>query len=101
MAENNATDPRTDEVKIAMSRHFEAHESEYRDTENYSGSEVVYEDKQVVVVADHTLHQLSEWINDYDLEARAFRNFMHETARELCNYDWSASDPVVFDKGDE
>ena len=55
MEQNNATmdDPRSDSMKISMAEHFVDFEHEYRE-DPHTDAEVVYEDDQVIVVADHT-----------------------------------------------
>lgn len=97
MEQNNASDVRTDSQKIEMAEHFETYEYEYRHDDD-TDAEVVYEDDQVVVVADHSGHELNEWVSDFDTDAEKFSQCMHDLARQLCDYDWSVSDPVVFDK---
>lgn len=93
----NTTEIRSDKMKRDMAQHFEDFEHEYRDDED-THAEVVYEDSEVVVVADHTGHELNEWANDYDVDRSQLSEWMHKAARGLCEYDWSVSDPVVFDK---
>jgi|APHM01.1.fsa_nt_gi hypothetical protein len=95
--QNGAMDVRTNEQKREMAEHFETFEADYRD-EDYNRSEVVYEDGDIVVVADHAGYELNEWADHFGIEARDFRHSMHELARRLCDYSWSVSDPVVFDK---
>ena len=59
------------------------------------------EDDQVIVVADHTGHELSEWVSDFNLtevDCDAFYAWNHEVARELTDRGWAVVDPVVFDK---
>jgi len=97
MKQNNA-DPRSTDLKQAMAAGWDEHEDEYRDGDNYEGSEVVYEDDQLVIVADHTGHELNEYLKDHDVPRRVVSNWMHEVAREKTDYSWEASDPIVFDK---
>lgn len=92
-------DTRSMDMKIEMAEHFESFETEYR-TEP-KAHEVVYEDDQVIVVADHTGHELNEWANDFDMDRRELSRLMHDLARDVCDYNWSTSDPVVFDKLEE
>ena len=96
MAEQNLL---TDAQKAEMANHFEEMEADYRDDDmSYANNEVVYEDDDVVVVADHSGHELNEWAKDLDLDRSELSSYMHELAKQKCGYDWSASDPVVFDR---
>ena len=96
----NIDDPRSESMKISMAEHFCEFEHEYRE-DPHTDAEVVYEDDQVVVVADHTGHELTEWVSDFNMteaDRDAFYTWNHEVARELTDHDWSVVDPVVFDK---
>jgi len=86
-------DPRSTEIKREMANHFEMYEADYRDADWCT---IVYEDDEVVVIADHKGFEHSEW--DDEFETREFSSMMHELARQLCDYNWSAAWPVVFDK---
>ena len=102
MEQNNATmdDPRSGAMRISMTEHFEDFEHEYRE-DPHTGAEVVHEDDQVIVVADHTGHELNEWVSDFNMteeDCDAFYAWNHEVARELTDHDWVVVDPVVFDK---
>lgn len=88
-----------------MAEHFDDYEYEYR-RDSSTDAEVVYEDEQVIVVADHTGHELIEWAADFNLTKDEFDEFyewMHAVAHELTTHTFSTYDPVVFDKleGDE
>jgi hypothetical protein len=96
MAKNTTTDDRTDTMKRTMAKHFAEMEADYKS--DLVDAEVVYEDDQVVVVADHSGHELNEWASDLDVDRSGLSETMHTLARQLCDYDWSVSDPVVFDK---
>jgi hypothetical protein len=96
----NIDDPRSESMKISMAEHFEDFEHEYRE-DPHTDAEVVYEDDQVVVVADHTGHELTEWVSDFDMteeDRYAFYKWNHEVARELTDHGWAVAYPVVFDK---
>ena len=102
MEQNNATmdDPRSESMKISMAEHFEDFEHEYRE-DPHTDAEVVYEDDQVIVVADHTGHELNEWVSDFNMteeDRYAFYKWNHEVARELTDHGWAVAYPVVFDK---
>ena len=96
MTQNTDADARTDSQKIEMAEHFEEFEEEYRTEPEHH--EVVYEDEQVIVVADHTGHELNEWASEFGIDRTEFSQTMHSLARQVCDYSWSVSDPVVFDK---
>ena len=99
-AVDNTDDPRSESMKISMAEHFSEFEHEYRE-DPHTDAEVVFEDDQLIVVADHTGHELSEWVSDFNMteeDCDAFCTWNHEVARELTDHDWSVVDPVVFDK---
>ena len=99
-AVDNTDDPRSESMKISMAEHFGDYEYEYRE-DPHTDAEVVYEDDQVIVVADHTGHELNEWVSDFNMteaDRDAFYTWNHEVARELTDHDWAVADPVVFDK---
>jgi hypothetical protein len=103
MVVNDHTDPRSESMKIQMAEHFSEFEYEYRE-DPHTDAEVVYEDDQVIVVADHTGHELNEWVSDFNLtheDCDVFYRWNHEVARELTDYNWSVAYPVVFDKLEE
>ncbi len=83
-----------DELIEEMADHFEKMESEYHDGD---WCEIVYEDDDVVVIADHKGHELNEWGNDFG-DYREVSEYMHTRAKKLCDYNWSTSYPVVFEK---
>ena len=91
-------DPRSTDLKQEMAAGWEEHEAEYKDNINYEGSEVVYEDEELAIVADHTGHELNEYVKDHEVPRRVVSNWMHEVAREKTDYSWEVSDPIVFDK---
>lgn len=88
----NNTDPRTAEKKLTMAKHFEEYEADYREEDWCS---IVYEDDQVVVVADHKGYEFSEWEGEYGTD---FSEHMHHLARQVTDHSWSADYPIVFDK---
>ena len=93
-------DPRSEAMRISMAEHFGEFEYEYR-KDPHTGAEVVFEDDQVIVVADHTGHELNEWMSDFSMteeDCDAFYAWNHEVARELTDHGWAVVDPVVFDK---
>ena len=96
MAQNTA-DPRSDNMKIKMAEHFENFEHEYREDSD-THAEVVHEDDDCIIVADHTGHELNEWSDDFDVDRSALSEFFHDVARQKCDYSWSTADPVVFDQ---
>ena len=102
MSTNTPTDPRSESMKIQMAEHFGEFEYEYRE-DPHTDAEVVHEDDQVIVVADHTGHELAEWAADFNMtdeDCDAFWEWNHEVARELTDHNWAGADPVVFDKSE-
>ena len=96
----NIDDPRSESMKIQMADHFGEFEYDYRE-DPHTDVEVVYEDDQLIVVADRTGHELAEWVSDFNMtdeDCDAFWEWSHEVARELTDHDWAVADPVVFDK---
>lgn len=89
---HTADDPRSDSMKIEMAQHFDEFEADYRDEDWCT---VVFENDHIVVLADHKGHEFSEWADEFGDD---FSETMHTLAREACDFDWSASYPVVFDK---
>ena len=87
-------------MKIQMADHFCAFEHEYRE-DPHSDAEIVHEDDQVIVVADHTAYELNEWVSHFDMteeDGYAFYKWNREVARELVKHDWAVLYPVVYDK---
>jgi len=91
--QESTTDARSTDMKIEMAEHFAEFEADYR-SEDWCT--IVYEDEEVVVLADHKGYEHSEWQDDFEDEE--FSKMMHNLARQVCDYSWSASWPVVFDK---
>ena len=87
-----------DEAADALRAHWSEHEAEYRDTENYPGSEVVYEDSEVAVVADHIGLELPTLLRGHETPTRPVVRQMAEIAVERTDYDWSDAAPLVFEK---
>ena len=99
-AVDNTDDPRSEAMRISLAEHFDDFEYEYRQ-DPHTDAEVVHEDDQVIVVADHTGHELTEWAADFNMteeDCDAFCGWNHEVARELTDYDWATVEPVVFEK---
>ena len=100
VAKDHTDDPRSESMKIQMAEHFGEFEYDYRE-DPHTDAEVVYEDDQVIVVADHTGNVLNAWVSDFNLTGEdryAFRAWNREVARELTDHSWAVVDPVVFDK---
>lgn len=64
--------------------------------------EIVHEDKQVIVLADHSGHAWTEELDsagvDDDIHRMVIKSAHHKAASQLTDYSWSASDPFVFAK---
>jgi hypothetical protein len=59
----------------------------------------VYKDDGVVIFADEKGHELKEVAEEYaDVTRSELSEWSHEVARDLCDYPWSVSDPVVVFK---
>lgn len=103
MAENKATDVRTDNQKIKMAEWFESEEYLYREEGNYE-MEIVYEDEDCVVVADHSGGcETDVWADKLEVErqelVRSFTELAEQKMGEEEAHDiFSTADPVVFDK---
>lgn len=52
-----------------------------------------------VVFSDQHGHELNEWADALEADRDELSERMHELAREVSDYNWSTSDPVVFDAG--
>jgi len=94
MAQNIAKDPRTDSLKTEMAEHFAEFEADYRDADWCS---IVYEDNEVVLIADHAGNEHSEWADEHG-DFDEFTQMMHDLADQLSDRRWPADYPVVFDK---
>lgn len=101
MAQNTATTDgieSIDNIKADMAKWFHNNEYIYREEGNYE-VEIVHEDEQYVVVADHSGGLSHDrWSDELDVAQEQFSEIMHSKARELCDYNWVAAYPVVFDK---
>ena len=98
--DDHTDDPRSDSMKIQMAEHFDEFEFEYREDPD-TDADVVFENDRVIVVADHTGYELTEWESDFNMsheECDAFYRWNHEVARSLTDRSWAVADPVVFDK---
>lgn len=100
MARNKATDERTDNQKIKMATWFDEHRVEYEESDQY---DIVYEDEDCVVVADHTGHEINEWASKFDGDRETLRSSFRWLADQKMDAQeahevFSHADPVVFDK---
>jgi len=63
--------------------------------------QLVYEDRDTLLYADESGHELNEALNaaglDRDVRAEVL-TAMHDLASEKTDYEWSASDPLVVPK---
>lgn len=78
----------------------------YEDTIDEGGYEIVHEDRDVIVLADHTGHFWNEQLDateDVETDEHGILRSIivqvhHALARTHTDYSWSASDPVVIEK---
>ena len=96
------SDPRNDNQKIKMAKHFDDHREQY---DNDSTHEIVYEDDEKVIVADHSGHELNQWTDEssWELTREELRDFSRSAADEFMGKQeshavFSTAEPVVFDK---
>ncbi|RQG93716.1 hypothetical protein [Natrarchaeobius oligotrophus] len=100
MAQNNATDDRTDNQKIKMAKWFSEERAEYEDADGFT---IVYEDDECVIIADHSGHEINEWASRFDADREELRSTFRALADQKmgekdAHEAFSYSDPVVFDK---
>jgi len=100
MAQNTATDDRTDSQKIKMAEWFAEERAEYENSDGYT---IVHEQDEFVIVADHTGHELNEWADRWDWDREQLRSTFRAMAADVLGGQeahevFSHSDPVVFDK---
>lgn len=101
MTQNTATDDRTDAQKVEMARTFAEYESEYRGEPKHR--EVVFEDDDCVIIADHTGYEINEWADTFDVDRSELRSTFRALADQKMDEQeahdvFSHADPVVFDK---
>lgn len=93
-----ARDTALDEVENELRAEWNEHKDEYRDNTNYEGSEVVYEDDEIAIVADRGGHVLPNLLRDHETPTRAVRSQMSDIAHNKTDYDWSDATAIVFAK---
>jgi hypothetical protein len=101
MSQDTTADDRSDRMKIEMAQTFDEYEYEYRNEPEHR--EIVYEDDQVVVIADHTGHEINEWASEFGVDRSELRSTFRALADQLMDSQeahqlFSHADPVVFDK---
>lgn len=101
MARNTAADDRTDTQKTEMAETFDEFEVEYREEPEHR--EVVHEDSECVIIADHTGHEINEWAAEFDVDREDLRSTFRAIADQKMDEQdahklFSHADPVVFDK---
>lgn len=78
--------------------------SEYLDAVYDGRRTIVYEDRDVVVLADHDNAdwdvELGELDYESDVTASVLKSIHHAVAGRLCDYSWAAADPLVVAKTD-
>lgn len=98
--QDNPTDGRTDSQKIEMATWFAEERGEI---ERADKLEIVHEDSEAVVVADHHGHELNEWASQLGGDREELRATMRSLAEQKLGEQeaheiFSYADPVVFDK---
>jgi hypothetical protein len=75
---------------------------EHQDAIDDGALEVVHEDRDSIVLADHSGHFWSEQLDAVEIQDRAKRSIIkalhHKRARARCDHSWSAVDPLVVRK---
>jgi hypothetical protein len=61
----------------------------------------VYEDDEIVIVADRSRRELGNLLRDHETPTRAVANQMSDIAADKTDYDWSDADAIVFPRGKE
>jgi len=81
---------------------IEDYYSEWLDMVDEETVEIVHEDKEVIVFADHSAHGWREELDaagvEDDVHRTVIKSAHHKAASEITDYSWSASDPFVFEK---
>jgi hypothetical protein len=79
--------------------------SEWLDMVDEETVEIVHEDTEAIVFADHSGHGWREELDaagvEDDAHRTAIKSIHHKAAAELTEYSWSASDPFVVSKSAE
>lgn len=91
----------TDAQTAEMTETFEEYETEYR--EDDGNSTVVYEDDDLVIIADHSGYEVNEWADEFGADRGALLRMFRAIADEKMDADeahkrFSYSDAVVFRK---
>jgi len=81
---------------------IEDYYSEWLDMVDDETVEIVHEDTEIIVFADHSGHAWNEELDAAgvkdDVHRTVIKSTHHKAASELAEYSWSASDPFVFEK---
>lgn len=80
----------------------------YQDAIDEDAHEIVHEDSEAIVLADHTGQFWSEQLDvteavetdEHGILYTIIVSLHHDAARTHCDYSWSASNPVVIKKPD-
>lgn len=93
----------------AINNDILAHWGAYEDPIDEEGYEIVHEDSNVIVLADHTGHFWGEQFDatpgveadEQGILVGIVVQVHHELARDHTDYSWSASNPVVVQKSSQ
>jgi predicted DNA-binding protein (UPF0251 family) len=81
---------------------IEEYYSEWLDMVDDETVEIVHEDTEAIVLADHSGHAWREELDaagvEDDVHRTVIRSAHHKAASKLTERSWSASDPFVFEK---
>lgn len=94
MTKQNNADKRSDGLKTEMAEFFAENEADYREADWCS---IVYEDDEVILIADHSGHEFDEWADQHG-DFDEFSQMMHSLAGQISDRRWPADYPIVFDK---
>jgi len=89
----------------AIQQSIEDYYSGWLDMVDEETVEIVREDKEAIVFADHSGHAWNEELDaagvEDDVHRTVIRSAHHKAASELTEYSWSASDPFVVEKSSD
>jgi hypothetical protein len=89
-------------ILAEIQQSIENHYDEWLDLVDRGKVEVVHEDEEVIVFADHGMYNWREELDGAAVEdpihRRVIKSIHLNAASDLADYSWSTSDPLVFEK---